>query len=108
MEVFAPFNFELGKRYLQTFWVFLFFLNILVYFITPVIECDQNAKEKSNNWKTLLIAGILRDFFRRTSDFCNEKCHPTLGARKCVWCITGHILLLLFFKMLGLAIGQKQ
>jgi hypothetical protein len=31
--------------------------------ITSVIERGQNAQEKSNNWKTLLIAGILRDFF---------------------------------------------
>jgi hypothetical protein len=39
--------------------------------ITSVIECGQNAKEKSNNWKTLLIAGILRDFFLRICAMSN-------------------------------------
>ena len=39
--------------------------------ITPVIQCGQNAKEKSNNWKRLLIAGIFRNFFLRCHAMSN-------------------------------------
>ncbi len=57
------FNFELGKRYIQTFWVFLFsFTYWLIYYI-----CDRARPEcqgKGNNWKKLLIARIFRDFLR--------------------------------------------
>ncbi len=47
---------------LSVFLGFFLFLYILAHIITPVIEHGQKAKEKSNNWKTLLIAGIFRDF----------------------------------------------
>jgi hypothetical protein len=65
LEVFVAFNFELGKRYIQAFWVFLFSFSFLANIITSVIEFSQNAKGISNNWKTLLIVGILRDFLPR-------------------------------------------
>ncbi len=45
LEVFVPFNFELGKRYIQTFWVFLFLsLGFLANIIAFVIQFTQNAK----------------------------------------------------------------
>jgi hypothetical protein len=43
-----------------------------------VIERGQNAKEKSNNWKTLLIAGL--NLERPRSSSWNEYRFPTLGA----------------------------
>ncbi len=83
------------------------FLYILAHLLrSPVIERGQNAKEKSNNWKKLLTAGILRDFFLMI--WGDEKRHPTLGTSSRAWCPSGHVLLALFFKKLSLAIGQKQ
>jgi len=76
-----------------------------------VIQCGQNAKEKSNSWKTLLIAGLTK---RRVIAITQMGIFPgmsnviqPLGQVHIYGAYMGHILLALFFKTLSLAIGQK-